>query len=73
MRPAAAHGSPSSGSGLANITDVSFGNTNAADFEIHSDTRLTALKPPSQGTLNVTVAASDGWSQPTPSAHYTYF
>ncbi len=60
------------GSGFEGATAVRFGSTEAEEFEVDSETQITAVSPPGSGTVDVTVEGPAGIS-PTSSADlFTY-
>ncbi len=60
------------GTGFTGATQVDFG-TQAAQFEVDSDSEITAITPPgSPGTVDVTVTAPAGVSPLVSSDHFTY-
>ena len=60
------------GTGLAHVTDIEFGNT-SAEFSTVSDTQITAYAPNGpKGTVDITVTSLGGTSSISPLDHYTY-
>lgn len=60
------------GTGLANVTSVKFGSTDAASFTVDSDTSITAVSPPGTGVVAVTVADARGPSYASGSTYFRY-
>ena len=61
-----------SGSGFARTTDVSFGRTAATTFNVDADTQISAVSPPGNGTVDVTVTTPDGVSTTGGADLFTY-
>ena len=60
------------GSGFARTTGVSFGKTAATRFSVEADTQISAVSPPGNGTVNVTVTTPDGISATDGANLFTY-
>ena len=60
------------GTGLASVTSVKFGSTDAASFTVNSDTSITAVSPPGTGFVAVTVADARGPSYASGSTYFQY-
>lgn len=61
------------GTGFADTFEISFGGTRVRDFEINSDTQITAIAPPhTAGTWDVVVSTLAGVSPLTSAARFTY-
>jgi hypothetical protein len=60
------------GAGFSGATDVDFGSTPAARFEVDSDHVVTAKAPEGTGTVDVTVITPFGKSATTATDEFTY-
>jgi IPT/TIG domain len=60
------------GSGFTGTTAVTFGSTPASGFTVDSDQLLTAVTPPGEGTVDITVTTPRGGSTPSAAARFTY-
>ena len=61
------------GTGFTGATSVRFGNKNASNHQVESDTQITATTPAhAAGSVKVTVAGPDGKSPDHALARYTY-
>ncbi len=60
------------GTHLAGVSSVKFGESEATSFEVHSDTSVTAQAPVGAGTVDVTVGTSEGPSETSSADHFTY-
>ncbi len=60
------------GTNLAGATAVEFGSTDAASFEVNSETEITAVSPAGQGIVSVTVAAPAGTSSESAAGFFSY-
>jgi phospholipase C len=60
-----------SGSGFAGATAVMFGST-PAQFRVTANNSITALSPPGNGTVDITVTGPGGTSAVTPDDQFTY-
>jgi alpha-tubulin suppressor-like RCC1 family protein len=60
------------GTNLANVTAVTFGETAATRFTLGSAHELTAVAPAGSGTVNVTVTNPSGTSATSPADLFTY-
>jgi len=61
-----------SGSGFSGATSIGFGFTGAVVMTIDSDTQITTVAPPGNGTVDVTVFGPQGSSVTSPSDQFTY-
>ena len=61
-----------SGSGMTGATSVSFGKAAASSFTVDSDTRISALSPPGDGTVAVSVTTPGGISATGRADLFTY-
>lgn len=60
------------GTELAQATGVRFGATNAATFDVISETEIEAISPPGAGTVDVTVRLPEGVSETSATDRFTY-
>src|SRR5215831_2374414 len=60
------------GAGFTGVTAVNFGGTPAQNFTIDSGTQITAISPPGDGTVDVTVVTPDGTTPTSPADQFTY-
>jgi hypothetical protein len=60
------------GTGLTNVTDVSFGTTAATSFTPVSDTRVLAKSPAGTGTVDITVTTPAGTSPTSAADQFSY-
>ncbi len=60
------------GTGFTGASAVEFGATEAAGFEVHSDTEITAISPPGSGTVDVEVQNAEGTSSTSSSDLFAY-
>lgn len=60
------------GTGFTDFTGVSFGQTGSASVAFDSDTQLTAVSPPGNGTVDVTVITPGGTSSTSSTDQFTY-
>jgi hypothetical protein len=60
------------GSGFAGATAVDFGGVATGDFQVISDSSITATTPAGTGTVDVHVTAAGGTSSDSASDQYTY-
>jgi hypothetical protein len=60
------------GKGFAHAKAVKFGNMNAANFTVNSDTQIIATAPTDLGTVNITVVTSKGSSVVSSKDEFTY-
>ena len=60
------------GLNLAGATDVKFGDTSAASFNVDSSTQITAISPSGSGAVYVTVTTPGGTSETGSGSVYTY-
>jgi hypothetical protein len=60
------------GTALSGATVVRFGEEAAPSFTVEDDTRITAVAPPGEGVVDVTVTTPSGTSAPGPGSAYTY-
>lgn len=61
-----------SGTGLAGVKEVKFGETGAASYTVISETLISAVSPAGSGTVNVRVVATGGTSATGPADDFTY-
>src|SRR5581483_9526491 len=61
-----------SGSGFSGATDVGFGDADAADMSVDSDSQITAVSPGGSGTVDVTVITPAGTSETSAADQFTY-
>jgi hypothetical protein len=60
------------GTGLANVTGVTFGSTAATSFTPVSDTRVVAKSPAGTGTVDITVTTPAGTSPTSAADQFSY-
>ncbi|MGZ4233787.1 MAG: IPT/TIG domain-containing protein [Solirubrobacteraceae bacterium] len=60
------------GTGLANASAIRFGSTTGTELHVLSDTRVEVTTPPGAGTVPVTVVTTQGDSEPSSQARFTY-
>jgi hypothetical protein len=60
------------GSLLTGATSVSFGAIPASRFTVSSDSQITAVTPPGEGTVDVTASTPNGTSEVTEATKFTY-
>jgi hypothetical protein len=60
------------GEDFAGATAVEFGPTDAASFEVNSETEITAISPAGQGIVSVTVATPAGTSSESGTSFFSY-
>jgi FG-GAP-like repeat/IPT/TIG domain len=60
------------GTGLAGVTAVKFGNTNATSFTLNCDRSISAMAPAGSGTVDITVTTSAGTSATGAGDTFTY-
>jgi streptogramin lyase len=61
-----------SGSNFVNVTEVSFGSEPAVKFTVKSASSISAVAPPGEGVVDVTVTTEGGTSPITTLDHFTY-
>ncbi|MGZ4217191.1 MAG: IPT/TIG domain-containing protein [Solirubrobacteraceae bacterium] len=60
------------GTDFDNASDVEVGNTPATSFTVDSPTQITAIAPPGNGTVDITVTTPGGTSATSDADQYTY-
>src|SRR5713101_780360 len=60
------------GSGFMCASSVKFGSIATSDFKVDSDTQITVVSPPGDGTVDVTVITPSGTSATTYDDQFTY-
>ncbi len=60
------------GVGFTGASEVKFGSTGAASFNVESETSITAVSPPGKGTVDVTVTTPGGTSALSPTDKFVY-
>jgi IPT/TIG domain-containing protein/subtilase family protein len=60
------------GSGFTGATEVRFGSSNASSFAVESEDAITAVSPPGEGIVDVTVITPEGTSPSIAADHFSY-
>jgi hypothetical protein len=60
------------GTNFTGASAVKFGSANATSFHVNTETSITAVVPPGDGTVDVTVITPEGTSPTSPTDHFTY-